>query len=81
MDLRVFYHKMRKLEKEIEEPHVVVVSLDTSDGGKAEVKTEVTRECAARMIVEGCARLASVEETRAFRRSQQPAQPNQERPK
>ena len=63
MDLRVFYQKIRQLEQEIEEPHVVVVSLETPDGGKPGVKTEVTRENAARMVVEGRARLASSSET------------------
>lgn len=59
MDLRVFYQKMRKLELEIGEAHVVVVSLETPDGGKPDIWTEVSRENAARMIVEGRARLVS----------------------
>ena len=62
MDLRVFYQKIRKVELEIADSHVVVVSLETPDGGKPGVKTEVTRENAARMIVEGSARLASKSE-------------------
>jgi hypothetical protein len=59
MDLRMFYQKMRKLEQEITGEHVVLVSLETPDGGKAGIKTEVTRENAAKMIVEGRARMAT----------------------
>ena len=63
MDLRNFFHKMRKVEGEIVDQHVVVVSLETPDGGKPGIKTEVTRENASRMIVEGRARLATEHET------------------
>ena len=63
MDLRVFYQKMRKIEQEIANDHPVVVSLETPDGGKPGIRTEVTRENAARMIVEGRCRLATKSET------------------
>ena len=66
MDLRVFYQKMRKLEQEIVGEHVVVVSLETPDGGKAGVRTEVTRENAAKMIVEGRARMATKSESAEY---------------
>ena len=66
MELRVFYQKMRSIEQGITEPHVVVVSLETPDGGKAGVKTEVSRAAAAKLIVEGSARLASAEESKAY---------------
>ena len=69
MDLRMFYQKMRKLEQEITAPHVVVISAETPDGGKAGVQTEVTREMAARLIVEGRARLATSEEAEEFQKS------------
>ncbi len=62
MDLRVFYQKMRKIEQEITGDHPVVVSLETPDGGKPGIRTEVTRENAARMIVEGRCRLATKSE-------------------
>ncbi len=42
MDLKVFYQKLRKIEQEIADPHVLVVSNETSDGGRAGQKTEVT---------------------------------------
>ena len=66
MDLRGFYYKIRRLEEEIADPHVVVVSLETPDGGKPGLKTEVTRENAAKLVVEGRARLASKSETSDF---------------
>jgi hypothetical protein len=46
---------------------MVVVSLKTSEGGKAGVRTEVPRGIAARLIAEGRARVASDEEAAAFR--------------
>ena len=74
MNLADFYHKIRCVEAQIEEPHVVVVSLATSDGGKAGVRTEVTRGIAARLVVEGRARLASAEEAAEFRAEARAAQ-------
>jgi hypothetical protein len=73
MDLKVFYQKMRKLESEIPEAHVIVVSLETPDGGKAGRRTEVNRETAARSVVEGRARLADAQESEEFRKTLRPA--------
>src|SRR5580658_8398613 len=47
MDLRLFYQKLRKIEQEITDPHVLVVSHETSDGGRAGQKSEVSRAGAA----------------------------------
>lgn len=66
MDLRVFYQKIRQIEKQITQPHAVVLSRDTPDGGTAGCRSEVTREIAARLIVEGRAVLATAEEALAF---------------
>ena len=66
MDLKVYYQKLRKLEQELTSDHIVVVSLETSDGGKPGIKTEVSRENAARMMVEGRCRLATKSETAAY---------------
>ena len=66
MDLKVYYHKIRELERNFEAAYPVVVSLETADGGRAGVKTEVPVHVAARMIVEGRARLASEEEMKGF---------------
>ncbi len=69
MDLRIFYQQVRKAETQIKEPHVVVVSNETPDGGKAGRTTEVTREVAAKLVVEGRVRLANAEETSQHRNS------------
>lgn len=67
MDLRVYYQKLRKIEEELTEPFVVIVSRETPDGGKAGVKTDVPRNVAAKMIAEERAELASKEESAQFR--------------
>jgi lysophospholipase L1-like esterase len=67
MDLKVYYQKLRQVEGSIAEPDVVVASLGTPDGGRAGVLTEVPRALAAKLIVEGGARLATEEETLRFR--------------
>jgi len=67
MDLRLFYQKLRKIEQEIAEPHVIVVSNETPDGGRPGQRAEVSRSVAARSIVEGRARLATADETADYR--------------
>jgi hypothetical protein len=67
MDLRIYYQKLRQIEASIAASDTVMVSLETLDGGKAGVKTEVPRETAARLSVEDRARLASEEEAAAYR--------------
>lgn len=67
MDIKVYYQKLKQVEASIGEPNVVVVSKETPDGGRAGVKTEVTRPVAAQMVVQGRARLATAEESEAFR--------------
>lgn len=62
MDIRMYFQKVRKLEREIPDAHVILVSTETEDGGVPGVKTEVAREQAAKLVVEGRARLASKEE-------------------
>jgi hypothetical protein len=79
MDLRRYYQKMRQIEAAVSEPYVVLVSLETPDGGKAGLRTEVPRELAARYVVDSRARLASEEETRAFQNQQQAARKEAER--
>ncbi len=66
MDLRHYFRKIREIEATITETHVFVSSLETSDGGKAGVVTEVGRELAAKMIAEGRAALATKGEKEAF---------------
>ena len=67
MDLKVFYQKLRQMEASLAEAHVVVVSEETPDGGRPGVRTEVPRSLAARLVVEGKARLATAEESAEFR--------------
>ncbi len=67
MELKVYYQKLRQVEASIAEPHVVISSMETPDGGRAGVLTEVPRALAARLIVEAGARLATAEEAIAFR--------------
>ncbi len=84
MDLRAYYQKIRKIEAEIPEQYVVMVSRETPDGGKPGMKTDVPRSLAAKLIVEEQARLASPEETAEFRaeveRRWSEAQPSVKKP-
>lgn len=66
MDLRAYYQKIREIEARIEEAFAIVVSLETGDGGKAGVATEVSRATAAKMVVEGMVRMASEAEAAEF---------------
>jgi hypothetical protein len=65
MDLRQYFKKIRSTEAGLTDSFPLVVSLETADGGKAGTASEVTRMEAAKLIVEGCARLASDDEKKA----------------
>jgi hypothetical protein len=62
MDLRAYYKKVREIEAQLQGDHLVVVSLETPEGGKPGVRTEASRSVAAKLIAEGRARVASDEE-------------------
>ena len=66
MDLKGYYQKIRALERTFEAVFAVIVSMETADGGKAGVRTEVPAQIAARMIVEGIARIATEQEAKEF---------------
>lgn len=66
MDLRLYYHNLRKAEEEIADEFVVLMSQATPDGGKGGVMTEVNRHLAAQAIVEGRGCLATSEEAASF---------------
>jgi hypothetical protein len=66
MDLRTYYTKIRQAEELLTGEHIVVVSLETSEGGKPGVRTEVPRAIAARLIAEGRACVASDDEALEF---------------
>jgi hypothetical protein len=66
MNLKSYFQKIREFETSIVEPFVVVVSHETSDGGKEGLLTEVPKAVAAKMIADGRGRLASEEAARKF---------------
>jgi hypothetical protein len=66
MDLRAYYKKVRDMEATLPSPQAVVVSLATPDGGKPGVVTEAPTPVAARMIIEGSARMATDAEASTF---------------
>lgn len=68
MNLQGYYQRLRDIENSLTGEHVVVVSLATPDGGKAGVRTEVTRTIAAKLIAEGRAAAATAEVAEEFRR-------------
>ena len=67
MDLQIYYRKVKEQEDRIAEDAVVVKSLETADGGKAGVLTEVSKRNAAILITDGKAELASPKEVQRFR--------------
>ena len=52
VDLRQYFKKIRDIESGLADLFPVVVSLETPDGGKAGIKTEVPSQVAAKMIVD-----------------------------
>lgn len=66
MDIRVYFQKIREIERAIRDLFVVVVSLETPEGGKPGRMTEVSRSSAAHMIVDNRARLADADECKSF---------------
>jgi len=67
MDLQVYYQKIRELEGKIGDEFPLVVSVATQDGGKCGTSTEVPRRLAAKLVIDGQARLANKEELKAYR--------------
>jgi len=67
MDLRLYYQKIRDTQAKIADPFPVVESCETPDGGIAGRLTEVTPAVAARLIVEGAARLVKEADAAALR--------------
>ena len=67
MDLRSYYKKVRDAEATLKGRDCVLVSLETTEGGKAGIRTEAPRNVAARLIAEQRARVATEPEAREFR--------------
>jgi hypothetical protein len=70
MDLKQYFRKIRQIEATLSEIFPLVVSLETPDGGKPGLVSEISREHAAKLIVEGRAVLASEEEKELYRDQQ-----------
>ena len=70
MDLKLYYQKVREEQARITDPFPIIVSLDTADGGKAGCLSEVPKALAAKMTMDGTARLATSEESDAYRAGQ-----------
>ncbi len=70
MDVRQYYRKVREAESSIQGEYPLMVSLETTDGGKAGVVSEVSRDVAAKLIVEGRAIPATQEEQDLYRERQ-----------
>lgn len=67
MDMRAYFRKLKDAEERIPTKEAVVISEGTDDGGVAGVPSEVKRATAARLIVDGRARMATDEEAEQYR--------------
>jgi hypothetical protein len=66
MDLKVYYKKISEAASAIKNEFAVVVSKESADGGKPGVMSEVTRQQAAKLSVEGRVRIATAEEAKGY---------------
>lgn len=79
MDVKQYYRKINEAEAGLKDKYPMVISLETADGGKAGIVSEVSRALAAKLIVEGRAVLASEPEIERYRSEQASAKRNAER--
>lgn len=68
MQLKERFHKIRAMREQIREPFVVIRSAATTDGGREGVLSQVSREIAASMIVDGRCTFANDTEREEFYR-------------
>ena len=73
MDLKGYYRRVRETEATLPEGDVVVVSLATPDGGKEGVLSEVSRNTAARLTVDGKVRITTPEEAEQWKQKRREA--------
>ncbi len=66
MDLRNYFKKIKDTESSIAEPYLLIVSLETPDGGKPGAVVEVTRQEAAKALVEGRAVRANEDQKEGY---------------
>jgi succinate dehydrogenase/fumarate reductase flavoprotein subunit len=74
MDIRQYYERIKEVAGTIQEEYTIVKSLATEDGGKAGVFTEVSRNVAAKLIVDRKAILATPGEAKEYRLQLQAAE-------
>src|ERR1700676_3108944 len=67
VDLRLYFQKIRTIEASIPGLHAAVISLETSDGGRAGQISEVSRAVAAKLVAQGKVRLADEQEAEDFK--------------
>ena len=79
MDVRSYYRKVKDTEERLKSDDVVLMSLETPEGGKEGVRTEAPRNVAARLIAEGRARVATEAEATEFREGLRAARQKYER--
>ncbi len=70
MNLQKYFEDLKQKESEIEGRDIYVSSLETPDGGKVGIITQVPKRLGCQLIVEGKARLASETEVEEHRRVQ-----------
>lgn len=70
MNLQDYFSKLRQKESEIEGRDIYLSSLETPDGGKAGIITQVPKRLGCQLIVEGKARLASEAEVEEHQRAE-----------
>jgi hypothetical protein len=66
MDLKQYFKKINDTEETINEQYPLIVSLETTDGGKAGAVVEVSRREAAKALVENRAVLANEQQQKAY---------------
>jgi hypothetical protein len=66
MDLKNYFKKIKDTESSIEEPYLLIVSLETPDGGKPGAVIEVSRHEASKALVEARAVRANEEQKEAY---------------
>jgi hypothetical protein len=79
MDVRSYYKRVKDTEEALQGSEIVLVSLETPEGGKPGVLTEAPRGVAARMIAERRARVATEAEAAEFREGLRAARRKHER--
>ena len=70
MDVKQYYRKINEVQAGLKDKYPMIISLETPDGGKAGVVSEVSRSLAAKLIVEGRGVLASQAEVEKYQNEQ-----------